>query len=56
VVGLGFAVEAFSVRTSLLGFSIALAVVIGLVSRRLLAQRPGGGGLADVTAARRGRG
>jgi MFS family permease len=45
VVGLGFAVEAFSVRTSLLGFSVALAMVIGLVSRRLLARRPGGGGL-----------
>jgi hypothetical protein len=39
VVGLGFAGDAFSVGTSLLGFSTALAVVIGLVSRRLLARR-----------------
>ena len=41
VLGLGFATQVFSPRTALLGFSVALAVVIGLVARRLLARHPG---------------
>ncbi len=40
VIGLGFATQAFSARTALLGFSALLVVVIGLVARQLLARRP----------------
>jgi hypothetical protein len=39
VLGLGVATQAFSMRTALLGFSAVLAAVIGLVARRLLANR-----------------
>jgi MFS family permease len=39
VIGLGFATQAFSVRTALLGFSVLLAVVIALVARRLVSDR-----------------
>jgi MFS family permease len=37
VIGLGFATQAFSARTALLGFSVLLAAVIALVARRLVA-------------------
>jgi hypothetical protein len=37
VLGLGLATQAFSARTALLGFSAALAAVIAVVARRLLA-------------------
>ncbi len=40
VIALGFATEAFSARTALLGFSALLVVVIALVARKLLARRP----------------
>jgi MFS family permease len=40
VIGLGFATQAFSARTALLGFSALLVVVIALVARKLLARRP----------------
>ncbi len=46
VLGLGLATQAFNARTSLLGFSVVLAVVIAAVARRLLARpaRPLGAG------------
>ncbi len=40
VIALGFATQAFSARTALLGFSALLVVVIALVARKLLARRP----------------
>ena len=40
VVALGFATQALSVRTALLGFSVLLAVVIVVVARQLLRGRP----------------
>jgi MFS family permease len=40
VIALGFATQALSARTALLGFSVLLAVVIAVVARRLLARRP----------------
>ena len=40
VIALGFASQALSLRTALLGFSILLAVVIALVARKLLVRRP----------------
>jgi hypothetical protein len=40
VLGLGVATQAFTARTALLGFSAVRAAVIGLVARRLLANRP----------------
>jgi MFS family permease len=39
VIALGFATQAFSARTALLGFSALLVVVIALVARKLLARR-----------------
>jgi MFS family permease len=40
VIALGFASQALSPRTALLGFSVLLAVVIALVARKLLGRRP----------------
>jgi MFS family permease len=40
VIALGFATQALSPRTALLGFSALLAVVIAVVARKLLARRP----------------
>ena len=40
MIALGFATQALSPRTALLGFSALLAVVIALVARKLLARRP----------------
>ena len=40
VLGLGLATQAFSARTALLGFSVALAAIIAAVARRLLARGP----------------
>ncbi|MDQ2812300.1 MAG: MFS transporter [Actinomycetota bacterium] len=40
VIALGFATQAFSARTALLGFSVLLAVVIVVVARQLLRDRP----------------
>jgi MFS family permease len=41
VIALGFASQALSPRTALLGFSVLLAVVIALVARKLLVRAPG---------------
>ena len=40
VIALGFATQALSPRTALVGFSVLLAAVIAVVARKLLARRP----------------